>query len=63
MPHLSGAKLAIDLRRDLYFERIRNSLGYFTHANGFAAADIHWQAIELIRFRDEEVSPCNILNE
>src|SRR5205823_9670671 len=63
MPHLSGPKLAIDFRRDLYSERIGNSLRNFAHANGFAAADIHREAIEGIRFGSEEVSPRNILHE
>src|SRR6516162_4070634 len=63
MPHFSGSKLAIDFRRGFYSKRIGNPLRNFPHANGFAAADIHWQSVERIRLRGEEISPRNILHE
>jgi hypothetical protein len=63
MPHLPGPKFAVDFRRDLYSERIGNSLRNFAYANGFAAADIHWQTIERIRFRSEEIASRNVLHE
>src|ERR1044071_1129452 len=56
MAHLPGPKLPIDFRRDLYSERIGNSLRNLAHANGFAAADIPWQPIERIRVRSEKIS-------
>src|SRR5438105_14986441 len=63
MAHLPGPKLPIDFRLDLYSKRTGNSLRNFAHANGFAAADIHWQPIERIRFGSEEISPRNILHK
>src|SRR5215471_18524339 len=57
MAHFPGPKIPIYFRRDLYSECIGNSLRNFAHANGFAAADIHWQPIERIRFRGEEIGP------
>ena len=63
MPHLTRAKLAVHFRPDMDFKSKGKLLRDLANRRSPTAADVHWQSIELVRFRGEQVGVRDVFYE
>src|SRR5438552_18986222 len=63
MSHFAGTKFAVDLRRDVDAQSIGKLFGDFANRRAAAAANVHWQSVELDRFRGKQIRSGDVFHE
>ena len=63
MAHFTGTKFAVDLRRNVDFQNIGKLFSDFADRRAAAAANVHRQSVELVRFRGEQIRAGDVFHK